>query len=47
MLYSSFYEDGWFLNFGTSTYLTLFESDFDNITSEVKPRLKTQKHHFL
>ena len=30
--HSSFYEDEWFLNFGTSAHLTLFESDFVNIT---------------
>ena len=47
MPYGSFYEDRWFLNFGTSTYLTPFEFGFVNMTSKVKPRLKTQKHHFL
>ena len=30
--HSSFYEDEWFLNFGTSAHFTLFESDFVNIT---------------
>ena len=30
--HSSFYKDEWFLNFGTSAHLTLFESDFVNIT---------------
>jgi len=30
--HSSFYEDEWFLNSGTSTYLTLFESNFIDIT---------------
>ena len=30
--YSSFYEDKWFLDSGTSTHFTPFESDFVNIT---------------
>ena len=30
--HSSFYEDEWFLNFGTSAHFTLFESDFVNMT---------------
>jgi len=30
--HGSFYKDEWFLDSDTSTYLTLFESDFVNIT---------------
>ena len=30
--HSSFYRDKWFLDFGASTYFTLFESDFVDMT---------------
>jgi len=30
--HDSFYEDEWFLDFGSSAHFTLFESDFVNIT---------------
>jgi len=30
--YGSFYEDEWFLDSGASTYFTLFEFDFVNMT---------------
>ena len=30
--HSSFYRDKWFLDFDASTYFTLFESDFVDIT---------------
>ena len=45
-LHGSFYEDQWFLDFGASTYFTLFESDFVNIAM-AKLRLQTQNHYYL
>jgi len=39
--YSRFYKDEWFLDFGTSTYLTLFEFDFVDITLDNYGWVKT------
>ena len=32
LIVTNFYEDEWFLDSGASTYFTLFESDFVNMT---------------
>ena len=39
--YDSFYEDKWFLDSGISTYFTLFESDFVDITLDNYSQVKT------
>ena len=39
--YSRFYKDEWFLDSGTSTYLTLFEFDFVDITPDNYGWVKT------
>ena len=39
--YGSFYKDKWFLNSGISTYFTLFESDFVDITLDNYSQVKT------
>ena len=46
-LYSSFYEDELFLDFGISAYFTLFEFDFINITLDNYSQIKTENSKVL
>jgi len=39
--HGSFYEDEWFLNFGTSAHFTLFESNFVNMTLDNYNQIET------
>ena len=45
--YSSFYKDEWFLNSNISTYFTLFESNFVDITLDNYSQVKTVKSKAL